>query len=190
MGRRFLLSILTSGNDTGEKLVQKNTKTAHNRQPDFTIQLMSFGVGSKLFGTDILSIREIIRNPDINKIEGYPKFIEGFINIRGESIPTIDLASHVGIGSIQSLSDRSKTWALITTIQNRPVGFMVDSVSRIVKISSDMILPAPELILSGLRNNYMRGVCDTEKGLLVVLDFNRLLIEEEIKAIQLHDILK
>jgi purine-binding chemotaxis protein CheW len=48
----------------------------------------------------------------------------------------------------------------------------------------DSILPAPELILTGLRSQYIQGVCSSEFGMLVVINLNRMLGVDENKALK------
>ena len=146
------------------------------------IQLVGFGVGQKLYGADIYAVREIIRDPVVEMVEGGPPFIDGIVRLRGEIIPIVDLG-HC-LGKSQMTNAGNKQWVLIAKSSGMSVGYIVESVTRILKISANTILPAPELILAGLRSQYIRGVCNTERGLLVVLDLDRLLLDDEINALQ------
>ncbi len=162
--------------------MRSNSTMARSTPNDNIIQLVGFSVGAELFGTDILSVREILRQPPVEPLKRGPDFIEGITRVRGAAIPVIDLAAYIGKNA--SRRDKSRHWVLVTQVQETLIGFIVDAVTRILKINTDMIMPAPELILSGLRNQYMRGVCDTEKGLLMVLELDRLLVDEEVRTIR------
>jgi purine-binding chemotaxis protein CheW len=146
------------------------------------IQLIGFRAGGKLYGVDIFAIREILRHASLVPLQNAPPFVAGGIRIRGAVIPAIDLKKRLGKPHPSEPVDGS--WGLITPVGNREVGFLVDSVTRILKVDPDAILPAPDLTLSGLRNHYVRGVCDSEVGTLVVLDLNRMLAMDEMKALQ------
>lgn len=146
-----------------------------------TIQLIGFRAGGKLFGVDILAIREILRHAALEPVQNAPPFVAGGIRIRGAVIPAVDLKKRLGKPQPSDATDRS--WVLIARIGNFDLGFLVDSVTRILKVESDDILPAPDLILSGMRSQYLQGVCNAEVGTLVVLDFNRLLTADEMKAL-------
>lgn len=146
------------------------------------IQLIGFYIGQKVCGADILSVQEILRNPAISSSENCPQFLEGAIEVRGESIPLIDLKRRLSGGT-----DRSETlgeWVLIAPVGGRKVAYAVDAVTRILKLSNSDILPAPDLILSGLRSQYIRGVYNSEFGLLIVLDIDRMLSTDEIKMLR------
>lgn len=146
------------------------------------IQLIGFHVGGKLFAVNILNIREILRNMPLEPFQKAPPFVRGGIRVRGTVIPAVDLKKRLGKLNPSDTSDRS--WVLIAHVGNGDVGFLVDSVTRILKVEPETILPAPDLILSGLRSQYIQGVCNSEVGMLVVLDLNRMLAVDEIKALQ------
>jgi purine-binding chemotaxis protein CheW len=169
-------------NPRGAAVRSNNSRGTQSALKESVIQLVGFTIGPKLFGADILSVREILRHPQVAALEAGPEFIAGAIRVRGGTIPVIDLSERIG-GNAQA-SGRNMKWALVAQAQDCPVGFIVDAVTRILKIDTEMILPAPDLILCGLRNQYIRGVCDTEKGLLMVLELSRLLMDEEVKEIR------
>lgn len=147
-----------------------------------SIQLIGFRAGGKHYGVNILAIREILRSVTLEPIQDAPPFVAGGIRIRGTVIPAVDLKKRLGKPDPSNTPERS--WVLIAHAGNGDVGFLVDSVSRILRVEPDDILPAPDLILSGLHSPYIRGVCDSEVGMIVVLDLNRILAADEIKALQ------
>jgi purine-binding chemotaxis protein CheW len=145
------------------------------------VQLIGFYVGNKLFGADILSITEILRNPTISPTQDAPQFIEGALNLRGDSVPLIDLKRRLSGGAAGDQAPGE--WALVAPAGERKAAYAVDAVTRILKLSKHDILPAPDLILSGLRSQYIRGVCNAQNGLLIVLDLHRILSADEIKTL-------
>jgi purine-binding chemotaxis protein CheW len=152
-----------------------------SKKDDDTIQLIGFYVGPKLYGTDILAVREILRNPTIEPVDQGPDFMQGCIRLRGDIIPILDL----GFFLKQEMDQAdSRKWLLVHQPGEQPTGYLVDSVTKIIRIRKEMILPVSEIILSSLRNRYILGVCDTDKGLLVVLDLGQMLMQDEKKAIR------
>lgn len=149
---------------------------------DDSAQLIGFHAGGKLFGVNILTIREILRDSPIEPIKNTPPFIEGRIKVRGEVIPVIDLKKR--LGKAGSVAREERNWVLIANVGDRNLAFLVDSVTRILKISLASILPAPDLIRSGMRSQYIKGVCNSEFGMLIVLDLNRMLGANEIKELK------
>ncbi|MCK5914635.1 MAG: purine-binding chemotaxis protein CheW [Deltaproteobacteria bacterium] len=149
---------------------------------DELMQLVGFTIDSELFGVDILMVQEIIREMPFTPIPNSPDFIEGVINLRGNIIPVIDLRRR--LNSKASKSPNSNIWILILNINKRVVGFVVDSVTKCLKVSREDIKPPPEIVISNLQSQYISGVCRVYKRLLILLDFNRILMVDEIKELR------
>lgn len=139
------------------------------------LQLVTFSIGEEEFGVDILSVQEIIRMMDITKVPRAPDFVEGVINLRGKVIPIIDLRKRFGL----STRDHDKhTRIIVIEINNMIVGFVVDSVSEVLRIPASTVEPPPPVV-SGLESEYISGVGKLEDRLLILLDLNKLLSGEE-----------
>lgn len=158
-----------------------NTNIANTEAED-VLQLVGFIVANEFFGVDILMVQEIIKNINITPIPDSPDFIEGVINLRGNIIPIIDLKKRLKLSGDQSVNS-DEMWIVVLNISGRITGFIVDRVTRVIKVSANAIRPAPELVVSGLKSDYIKGVTKHEQRLLVLLDFNRILLVEEFKKI-------
>ncbi|WP_027183348.1 chemotaxis protein CheW [Desulfovibrio inopinatus] len=145
------------------------------RQDAELMQLVTFSIGEEEFGVDILKVQEIIRMMEITKVPRAPDFVEGVINLRGKVIPIIDLRKRFGLSS----RDHDKhTRMIVIEINNMIVGFVVDSVSEVLRIPSSTVEPPPPVV-SGLESEYISGVGKLEDRLLILLDLDRLLSSEE-----------
>jgi purine-binding chemotaxis protein CheW len=144
-------------------------------------QLVGFMIGEALFGVDILMVQEIIRESPITPIPDSPEFIEGVINLRGNIIPIIDLRKRLNLTHLKAAP--GDIWIIILNIEDRITGFIVDRVTKVLKVSMDTIKPAPDIVVAGLKSQYLRGVCKIDERLLVLLDFNRILMVDEIKKL-------
>jgi purine-binding chemotaxis protein CheW len=146
------------------------------------VQMVGFIVADELFGVNILTVQEIIKDLEITAIPDAPDFIVGVINLRGNIIPILDLHERLKLTADKSRrSERS--WILVLNIGGRVTGFLVDRVTRVIKVQAGKIKPPPELVVQGLDSDYIRGVCKQDKQLLTILDFNRILLVEEFKKI-------
>jgi purine-binding chemotaxis protein CheW len=146
------------------------------------VQMVGFVVAGELFGVDILMVQEIIKNITITAIPDSPDFIKGVINLRGNIIPVINLATRLKLdGSRRSHSDDG--WIIVLNVGGRVTGFSVENVTRVIKVKTDKIKPPPELVISGLKSDYIRGVCKQDQRLLAILDFNRILLVDEFKKL-------
>lgn len=148
------------------------------------MQLVGFTIGKEQFGVDILMVQEIIRAAPITSVPNSPDFVEGVINLRGNIIPVIELRKRLNLYKEEANKD---TWILILDIEGKVTGFIVDSVSKVLKILKNSIEPPPELVVAGLQSQYIRGVCDIGDKLLILLNFNRILLVEELQKLKSMD---
>ena len=158
------------------------TERADQLEKELLMQLVGFTIGKELFGVNILMVQEIIRAAPITAVPNSPDFVEGVINLRGNIIPVIELRKRLGFTTPEiSMED---SWILILDIEGRITGFIVDSVTEVLKIEESTIEPPPDIVVAGLESQYIRGVCEIDDRLLILLDFNRILLVEEIKKLR------
>ncbi len=157
------------------------SKRLEEEESESLMQLVGFKIANELFGVDILMVQEIIRYAPITAVPNSPAFVEGVINLRGDIIPVIDLRKRLNLFDEDS---EKQIWIIILDIQGRVTGFIVDFVTEVLKIDEEEIEHAPDIIVSGLENQYIRGVVDIENELLILLDFNRILLTDEIKKLK------
>lgn len=142
---------------------------------------VTFTLENEVYGIDVMQIREVLRSPEISPVPGAPAYVLGIINLRGNVVAIIDTRSRFGL-SAHDLDDSSRI--LILETKEYVVGFMVDSVSEVVEIRSSSIEPAPD---TGSRDStrYITGLYnrDRDKGLLILIDANKLLSENELMEI-------
>jgi purine-binding chemotaxis protein CheW len=146
------------------------------------VQMVGFVVANELFGVNILTVQEIIKDLEVTAIPDAPDFVVGVINLRGNIIPILDLHERLKLTADRSRQPK-RSWILVLNIGGRVTGFLVDRVTRVIKVQADKIKPPPELVVQGLDSDYIRGVCKQDRQLLVILDFNRILLVDEFKKI-------
>jgi purine-binding chemotaxis protein CheW len=155
-----------------------------SREKDQLIQLVGFMIGKEYFGVDILMVQEIIRSTPITGVPNSPDFIEGVINLRGSIIPVIDLRKRLNISKNLNKLNKGDTWIMILDVEGRITGFIVDKVTEVLKIQDESIEPPPDIVVAGLKSQYIRGVCKIDKRLLILLDFNRILLFDELNKLK------
>ena len=62
------------------------------------------------------------------------------------------------------------------------VGFVVDSISEVLRIPANTVEPPPPVV-AGLESEYISGVGKLEDRLLILLDLDRLLSREDVEAL-------
>lgn len=145
-------------------------------------QLIGFVIGDELFGVDILTVQEIIRDTTITAIPDAPDFLEGVINLRGRIVPVIDLRKRLKLVEPDQIN--VDPWIIILSVEGRTTGFMVDRVTKVLNVPKQSIKPAPDIVVAGLKSQYIQGVCKMDQHLLILLNFSRILLVEEIKKLK------
>lgn len=146
------------------------------RKDDELLQLVTFSIGDEEFGVDILKVQEIIRTMEITKVPRAPMFVEGVINLRGKVIPIIDLRRRFGLAT---KTHDSHTRIIVIEINGLIVGFVVDSVSEVLRIPVSTVEPPPPVV-AGLDSDYISGVGKLADRLLILLDLDKLLSTEDL----------
>lgn len=144
---------------------------------DKLIQQISFMLANEAYGIEVLKAREIIRMPIITKMPNTPHYIEGVINLRGEIVPVISLRKRFGLMEIEN---NSQTRIIIMEVCGTLIGFIVDSVTEVIRIRSSEIQPPPAIVISGgVELEFITGVCNHAERLLVIMDIDRIFSDDE-----------
>ncbi len=151
-----------------------------DKRDDELYQLVTFSIGSEEFGVDILKVVEIIRIMDITKVPRAPAFVEGVINLRGLVIPIIDLRRRFGL-SVKAMDQETRI--IVIEINGMTVGFVVDSVSEVLRIPASTVEPPPPVV-AGLDSDYISGVGKLQDKLLILLDLDKLLSADDIQVLE------
>ena len=145
---------------------------------DELLQLVSFKIGNEEFGVDILKVQEINRMVEITKVPQAPSYVEGVINLRGKVIPIVDLRKRFNL----ELKEADKnTRIVVVDIEGSIIGMVVDSVSEVLRLPSDTLEPAPEIV-TGVNSEYIKGVAKLEDRLLIFLDLSKAIDVNEMSA--------
>ena len=153
------------------------TTTSHVHQE--LLQLVGFRVGSEDFGLDILRVQEIIRLQELTRVPNSPDFMAGVANLRGRVIPVVSLRKCFGLADCDH---DKKTRIVVVELNGNVIGFIVDSVSEVLRIPADSIEPPPRL--AKVEREYVSGVGNLNDRLLILLDVDRLMTQSAPEALQ------
>ena len=143
------------------------------------LQLVGFKIGQEEFGINILAVQEIIKIIDITRVPNASEFIEGVINLRGRIIPIVHLRKRLGMPVIET--DKN-TRIIVVEINDKTIGFIVDEVQEVLRISADITEKPPELV-SGVDSEYITAVAKLDDRLLILLDLEKTLANYELEEL-------
>jgi purine-binding chemotaxis protein CheW len=135
-----------------------------------SLQLVTFRLGNEEFGIDIKKVQEINRMIEITRIPNAPEYVEGVVNLRGKIIPIVSLGKKLGFGE----AERDKaTRIMVVEIEGTILGFIVDSVSEVLRIQ-DPKIEEPPSITGQTDAAYIEGVINLADRILILLDLSAL----------------
>jgi purine-binding chemotaxis protein CheW len=140
------------------------------------IQLVSFNLDQEEYGVDVLKVREIIRVPVVTRVPNTPHYVDGVINLRGKVIPIISMRKKFGL--METENDK-QTRIMVMDVDGELMGFTVDAVSEVIRISGSEIQPSPAVVASGIDQECIAGVINQAERLLVLLDLEKMFSAEE-----------
>jgi purine-binding chemotaxis protein CheW len=148
-------------------------------------QFVVFRVAEEEYAVPIDAVQEIVRVPDqLTRVPRAPAFIEGVVNLRGAVLPVVDQRRRLALPSIER-NDRQRI--MVFTLEGVRTGFIVDSVSEVLKISRTQISPAPQVAIHA--QSAVAEVANIVglKRMILMLDVERLLSKTETQALETLD---
>ncbi len=141
------------------------------------LHLVTFSLGEE-FGVPIAQVQEIIRVGGITVVPNSPSYMEGVINIRGKILPVLNLRRKLSLPEAEATKDSR---IVVTEVNGKLLGLLVDSVSHVIKAPAGQVEAAPEEVLD-IDTDYITGVCKLGERLVILLDLERLLRREKVEV--------
>lgn len=136
------------------------------------LELLLFRLnGSQRFGINVFKVREVIRAGTLTKVPQANPVVRGIANMRGMTIPIIDLSSAIGG---PPLEPEEGSYVIIAEYNRSVQGFMVRNVDRIVNMHWETILHPPPGAGCG---SYLTAVTHVDDELVEVIDVEKVLKE-------------
>ena len=147
------------------------------------IQLVTFKLAEIDFAVPIEDVQEINRVESITSVPRAPYFVEGVMNLRGNVIPVIDLRKRFEM-EFRPYDETTKV--IIVKLQDKLVGFVVDSVSEVLRISKDSLETPPEIITENIDTRFIKAICKLEEKnkIILVIDILNVLSYEEKEKLE------
>ena len=136
---------------------------------------LSFIIGCERFAINAKNINSIIEMVPITKVPRMPEAMLGIISLREKVVPILDVRLLFGL----EISPVTSSSCIIVVEKESngvvmPLGLLVDSVSEVVEIEKESILPTPE-IGSKFRNETIDGVFQSGGEFIMLLNLSELI---------------
>ncbi|MBE9529071.1 MAG: chemotaxis protein CheW [Proteobacteria bacterium] len=160
--------------------------------PDF--RFARFKLGQIDFGIDIRSVKEMLRYSNITAIPEAPDFIEGTVELRGMSVPVIDLRRRF---ALETASDRPEQIMLVvindsgakSVAGTEPggggiiTGLLIDEICDVAMGCKEAMIKTKSKQKRSW-DGCVEAVVETGSGSVFVIDLKRLLSSSEVEALK------
>lgn len=136
------------------------------------LELLLFRLdGGQLYGINVFKVKEVLQCPKLTIMPRSSPVVRGVANIRGGTIPILDLSMATGKAPLQDLKN---SFVIITEYNTKVQGFLVHSVERIVNMNWEEIHPPPR---GAGRDHYLTAVTRLDQQLVEIIDVEKILAE-------------
>ncbi len=150
----------------------KEEKEKKDRLAKVDFKMVTFSLAGKDYGIDIMGVKEIAKANRFTYVPNTAPYVRGVYNLRGEIISIIDLRTMFHLPA-ERKADEVLEDLLILQIADHVFGIIVDSIDKVVGVSSDTIQP-PHPIFGDINVKYIRGVVENQGKLYVILDIAKV----------------
>lgn len=151
----------------------------HENIVENEMQLVAFRVGREDFGVDVQKVESVISLVNITRMPRSPSFVEGIINLRGQIVAVVDLATRL---SIESAERSGKTRVVVVEARDVKVGLIVEE-PDVINVNKADIETAPLASPGEGTPSFIRGVVKLGERLLILLDVDKVLSEDEYQGL-------
>jgi purine-binding chemotaxis protein CheW len=144
---------------------------------------MTFKLGDELFAINVSQVREVLEVPQITKVPTAPSYMRGVVNVRGQSIPVVDLSLRFGLPRIaDTVNTRVIVMELKIDGETAVIGGLADSVHEVIELEPSEINPPPNIAMRW-RTDFIIGMGKRGDAFIIILDINAVFSSTECIAV-------
>ena len=130
-------------------------------------KMVTFSLGGKDYGIDIMKVKEISKASKFTYVPNSIPFVRGVYNLRGDIISVIDLRLMFSLPIPESTGAPENM--IILRLQDNTIGVIVDTIDKVVGISSEKI-QAPHPLFGDINIKFIKGIVENDDKLYIILD--------------------
>jgi two-component system, chemotaxis family, chemotaxis protein CheV len=129
-------------------------------------EIVEFTVGPTHYGINVAKVREVINKLPVTSMPNSHSYVDGVFTLRGRVMPLVNLPRVLGIAS-----ETKNSKVIVSELNNFFVGFLVDEVSRIHRISWTEMETPPSISDSDM----VVGIIKMTDKMVILLDFEKII---------------
>lgn len=143
---------------------------------------VTFDLSGQTFGVDVRHVREILDQVNLSQLPNTPHEVEGVIDIRGETVPVLNLGSKLGLHRCEDCDDtRVIVFEIVRDGRICPVGVLADNVRDVTRIFAEEIEQTPEIVGAVWERSLMHGIARRAGFLIVLLNIERVIVGADVR---------
>ena len=147
-------------------------------------QYVTFQIGQEKYGVIVSRTREILDLVPITKIPQVAREMLGVINLRGQSVPVVDMQLRLGLSGSSNNDTRCIIVVEVTVGEELlTVGLLVDGVREVLELSDDLIEPPPRL-MKHMDSRFISGMGKVDQEFVILLDIDSIFRDAELESMQ------
>ncbi|EKO3735913.1 chemotaxis protein CheV [Vibrio metschnikovii] len=125
------------------------------------------------YGINVAKVREVIRVPETTDYPNAQPHMIGVFSSREILTPLVDLAGWLGVPTRPDIKNK---YVIVTDFNRMTNGFLIDSISRIHRISWNDV-ESPSQFLEAGEQDCVVAVVRKDKKLIMILDFEKIIAD-------------
>ena len=144
-------------------------EAASSAEPAVETEMLAFLLSGEEYVVAVPQVNEVLKMWSLTPVPNAPEHILGVSSLRGTMLTIIDLGKRLGLGPA-AMNEKSRV--VVVTVDDEKVGFIVDRVTGVVKLSPDLVRPVPETVEHGVE--FLRGIARKGERLFILLDLDKV----------------
>ena len=143
-------------------------------------QYVTLGIDREVFAIPVEQVEEILDLRPVARLPHAPAYLLGMIDVRGRSVPVIDLRAKLGFTPAEATSS-TRILVLEVAVGGRTLvfGLVADRVFEVTGMDGGRLEPPPEIGVRW-RSDYISGVGRRGDAFVIVFDLSRLFADDEV----------
>lgn len=130
-------------------------------------QYCTFVLDGHLFGVDVASVQEVLKQQDLTPVPLASAEVAGLINLRGQIVTTLNLRDRLGLPERPPGSDSVSV--VVRAVDGGPVSLVVDRIGDVLHVDAASLESPPDTVPAEVRE-LVRGICKLDDQLMLLLD--------------------
>lgn len=126
----------------------------------------TFHIDDLLFGIEVGTIQEVIRNQPTTGVPLSSSLISGLINLRGQIVTALDLRNRFGMPPAEEVD---KQMNVVIRTSDGPVSLLVDKIGDVAEVHQSNFEPSPETLSNEIKE-LIHGTFKLENELLLIIN--------------------